>query len=200
MMRNVKKLDKDIAQFSSQQDKKINKLAWELITKQGIWKIPVPKKNGGEGLGWDEFVASAEGVTNTYKNFDFISSFITQASALYLLLQYGTEENKKRYLPFLIQGEIACISISKSNIKLKIDDQHIFFSSDVNQKALCDHINFERILYGIFSTNLALPLIGRLKEVVNKTDSSSVESFLNEISGSIETNIKNCRDTLRKHI
>ncbi len=126
MMRNLSKDQRKLYQQYSRLSEEMTSISelnqnmkysheyvWRLISSQGIWVLPMPKCYGGYGLGWQDCIAAFDGFFSNYPDINFLTLFISQVSALYVILQYGTEDIKQRYLPRLMQGEIAYLHISK---------------------------------------------------------------------------------------
>lgn len=113
-------LGKQIAEWSvtHQQEDTLFDNSWKLISKAGLWKLPVPIDDGGLGLSWQEWLIAMEGLASTYHDPKFCSLIINQISTLYLLLRYGTEKYKECYLPCLTSGEMASILIAEFHLPL----------------------------------------------------------------------------------
>ncbi len=101
-----------------QENKSSNENIWKLISKEGIWRLPIPRQYGGHGLSWQDCVVALDGFFSNYSDIKCFTLFMSQVSSLYLVSQYGTESVKTRYLPRLIQGEMACLVISECIQKL----------------------------------------------------------------------------------
>jgi len=110
--------------FSNSQEKEItNRIVWEIVTKKGIWKLPIPREYGGTGLNWHDCVIALDGIFSRYADTNMLSVFLSQVSSLYIILRYGTEQIKKKYLPKLINGEKTRFIISK-HIHHLLTDSH----------------------------------------------------------------------------
>lgn len=87
---------------------------WNQITKEGIWKIPVPEEYGGLGMSWWEFSAALEGLASRSTDLGFLLSIIAHIGCLRVLLLHGTEEQKHYYLNELMNGKIGATAITES--------------------------------------------------------------------------------------
>lgn len=101
-------------------EKSINENIWQILSKEGIWSLPIDKQYGGKALGWQACVVALDGFFSHCSNVNFLILSVSQISSLYLISQYGTSNIKKRYLPRLMHGEIGCLLLS----------DHQFFSQN----------------------------------------------------------------------
>lgn len=167
------------------QSKKNNELfhqyGWKLITKKGIWKLPIAKEHAGFGLTWQECFLAIEGLTSAFSNCEFFSYIVSQFGTLYLISQYASEENRQLYLPRLINGEISFAIFSE-----EINYENIFPSSKNRNLILCEYMNFKRILYGMQAIKITQPIIEKYKDILNQsTDGlSNSSSIINDIQRS----------------
>lgn len=88
---------------------------WEIITKEGIWKYPIPEKYGGYEKTWWEFTAALEGIASTSNDLGFLLSVIAHAGCLRVLLLHGTESQKHYYLNLLMNGKIGATAITEES-------------------------------------------------------------------------------------
>jgi alkylation response protein AidB-like acyl-CoA dehydrogenase len=91
-----------------------NKKGWDCLTRSGLWQLPIESQYGGIGLTWQAFAKAIEGLISSYHHLPFFRMLVSQAGAIYLMSKYGTDDQKQKYLPRLLQGEIACIAINES--------------------------------------------------------------------------------------
>lgn len=75
---------------------------WKGVAEMGWLGATVPEKYGGTGLGYLELVLIAQEIGRSLAAIPFGSSVYLATEAI---LQFGTEEQKQRYLPALSAGE-----------------------------------------------------------------------------------------------
>jgi alkylation response protein AidB-like acyl-CoA dehydrogenase len=80
---------------------------WRRCAEFGVQGLPVPKEYGGQGLGLPETIAAMEGLgygcAETALIFAINASTWTNTIPI---LRYGTEEQKRRWLPALCDGSV----------------------------------------------------------------------------------------------
>ncbi len=76
---------------------------WKGVAEMGWLGTAVPEEYGGTGLGYLELVLIAEELGRALAPIPFASSVYLATEAIQL---FGTEEQKKRYLPRLCSGEL----------------------------------------------------------------------------------------------
>ena len=110
------KLSREVAEFSkrSQGEVSLYKNIWSIISKEGIFGLAISKQYGGANLSWQDCVVAVDGFFSNYSSTEFLALIISQISSIYLIHQHGTESIKKKYLPRLIQGEVAVLSVSEN--------------------------------------------------------------------------------------
>jgi hypothetical protein len=86
---------------------------FDLITDYGIWRLPIAKIYGGQGLNWQDCIAAFYGLLSHDVMMEIIPSLIPHISALYFISNYATESIRQEYLPRLIKCEIAHLIIPK---------------------------------------------------------------------------------------
>ena len=80
---------------------------WCDLGASGLFGIHMPEEFGGKGLGLREFAAALEGFSRGCQDMGVLVSFVAQVGLVQAgLLSYGTEEQKQRWLPGLIRGEL----------------------------------------------------------------------------------------------
>lgn len=81
--------------------------AWRACAKFGIQGLPVPKEFGGSGADIITTVALMEGLGYACRDNGLIFSLNAQMWSLELpLMEFGTAEQKRRYLPGLVSGDL----------------------------------------------------------------------------------------------
>jgi hypothetical protein len=205
MMRHWNVKQERIYQAYKQLGKQLKKtdyknLNWELITREGIWKLPIPKKYSGAGFSWDDCVFAVKGLVNTCRDEKFFSSLISQFSVLYLLLQYGTETQKIICIPKLVLGETATVNIIDNNVS-SYHELNITISKDLNLSFLIpknssmfnDFINFKKLFYGILAAEFAFYVVDDCKEILNKSSPTDFGESIKNKYKETEKNIHHSR-------
>lgn len=106
---------KEIAPFV-EEDERTETFRPELIAKLGklgLTGIPLPEEYGGAGLGYAEYVAVIEELASV--NAGYAISVAVTGLAQVILSLYGSEEQKKKYIPKLASGQaIGSFSLSEA--------------------------------------------------------------------------------------
>jgi acyl-CoA dehydrogenase len=103
-----------VSDWESWRDRDLPPAAWKFIKEKGFWGMIIPKEFGGLGF-------------SAYAHSEIIMKLATRSSALAvtvmvpnslgpaeLLIHYGTEEQKKHYLPRLARGEeVPCFGLTE---------------------------------------------------------------------------------------
>jgi len=77
---------------------------WNRIAELGLIGLAVPKEYGGSGMGHLARMVAIEEISRVYPSWGaHLRGF---GLVPYLLLNHGTEEQKKKYIPRLVKGEI----------------------------------------------------------------------------------------------
>lgn len=80
---------------------------WRELGATGLFGLHMPLEWGGKGLGLREFAAALEGFSSGCQDMGILVSFVAQVGLVQAgLLSYGSEAQKQRWLPGLIQGEL----------------------------------------------------------------------------------------------
>lgn len=83
-----------------------NTEGWKQCAQFGLFGMPVPEEHGGLGLGLSEVIAVMEGLGYASKDQGLLFSINAHLWTNTIpILEYGTEEQKRRYLPRLASGE-----------------------------------------------------------------------------------------------
>jgi len=86
---------------------------WNTLAKLGIWRLPVPEEYGGMGMSWWEFASAFEGLATTAKDLGFLLSMVAHVGGIRVLMQYGSRDQKKTFLPLLMQGSVGATAITE---------------------------------------------------------------------------------------
>lgn len=84
----------------------LDRAGWQELTKVGFWKLPLPREYGGKEGSWWNFLAAFEGLALTVGDLGFLLSIIAHMGCVRVLMQYGTREQKARFVPMLTEGAI----------------------------------------------------------------------------------------------
>ncbi len=79
---------------------------WELLSNDGLWRIPVPERYGGEGRDWSALGGAFYELGRCSGRIGLCISLISQAGLVRLLLRFGTEEQRRRFVPLLSGGGV----------------------------------------------------------------------------------------------
>lgn len=88
---------------------------WREVTKAGLWKFPIPREYGGRGGSWWDFLAAFEGLSVTVGDLGFLLSIIAHVGCVRVLMQYGTREQKARFIPMLTEGAIGATASTEAS-------------------------------------------------------------------------------------
>ena len=86
----------------------------EQMKSLGLFGITVPEEYGGLGLDLLTYIGVVEELAYGWMSLSGIVN--THTIAAYLLVHHGSEEQKQRWLPRLVTGELrGCLSLSESD-------------------------------------------------------------------------------------
>jgi alkylation response protein AidB-like acyl-CoA dehydrogenase len=92
---------------SADREESFSREGWEHCAKFGILGLPVPAEYGGLGLGLPDLLAVMEGLGYASRDQGLLFSINAHLWTNTIpLLVYGTEEQKRRFLPPLSNGEL----------------------------------------------------------------------------------------------
>jgi hypothetical protein len=87
-------------------DEQFNREGWKQCAEFGLFRMPVPTEFGGLGLGLSELLAVMEGLGYAANDQGLLFSINAHLwTNIIPILTYGTEEQKRKYLPRLSSGE-----------------------------------------------------------------------------------------------
>lgn len=88
---------------------------WKKVADTGLFGICMPEEYGGAGLGIAEFGAALEGFSAGCQDMGVLVTLVAQVALVQsALVNYGTPEQCKTWLPELISGEkLACFAITE---------------------------------------------------------------------------------------
>src|SRR5579884_2935960 len=76
--------------------------SWRELAESGFWRIGVPREDGGSGGSWQDFATALEGLARTCGDLGFLLSLIAHAGFLRGVVEFGTREQRHRFLPRLM--------------------------------------------------------------------------------------------------
>lgn len=87
--------------------------SWEQLCAMGLWRFAVPKKYGGLDQTWWEFAAAFEGLASSCHDVGFLLSIVAHCGLIRAMLEFGTEAQRRRYLPMLMSGKIGATALTE---------------------------------------------------------------------------------------
>ncbi len=86
----------------------------EMVREMGLWAPQVPAEYGGAGLSLTEFAMVSEAVGASPLGHYLFGCHAPDAGNIEILIEYGTDEQKDKYLLPLVRGEIrSCFSMTE---------------------------------------------------------------------------------------
>ena len=86
----------------------------EMVREMGLWAPQVPAEYGGAGLSLAEFAMVSEAVGASPLGHYLFGCHAPDAGNIEILIEYGTDEQKDKYLLPLVRGEIrSCFSMTE---------------------------------------------------------------------------------------
>jgi acyl-CoA dehydrogenase len=84
------------------------------VKSMGLWAPQIPEAYGGQGLSLLEFASVAEELGRSPLGHYIFNAQAPDAGNMEILMQYGTDEQKQKYLDPLVKGEIrSCFSMTE---------------------------------------------------------------------------------------
>lgn len=94
-------------------DNEFNIQGWMELSNEGLWRLPVPDQYGGLDGTWWDLAAALEGLASTVGDLGFLLSIIAHVGCIRALLLYGSELQKARFLPDLLNSGIGATAITE---------------------------------------------------------------------------------------
>ncbi|MFZ5592612.1 MAG: acyl-CoA dehydrogenase family protein, partial [Bacillota bacterium] len=118
MLDMVRKLaQNELAPRAAHYDK-THEFPWENIRKMselGLMGVPIPEEWGGAGCDFLSYIITIEEISRACASTGVILAVHTSVGTMPILL-FGTEEQKKKYLPKLASGQwIGAFALTESN-------------------------------------------------------------------------------------
>ena len=162
---------------------------WDLLVTEGFWKLPISAEYGGANSGWEEFIQALEGFSSSYGDFNFLSLIISHACSIYLVLKCNDIKDRQLYLSNLIMGKSVFIyGEDKDWVDKKIINKSLVLAAGM----------FEKYLYSIVSSVIALNLINKLNTSIS--DYSSFKKVDLCTNKAAEAKLKNAQYMLRSYM
>lgn len=95
------------------EDNEFDIKGWIELSNEGLWRLPVPDQYGGLDGTWWDFAAALEGLASTVGDLGFLLSIIAHVGCIRALLLYGSELQKARFLPDLLNSGIGATAITE---------------------------------------------------------------------------------------
>ncbi|MEM1514442.1 MAG: acyl-CoA dehydrogenase family protein [Candidatus Bathyarchaeia archaeon] len=86
----------------------------EALTEAGFFGILIPEKYGGSGFGLKELILAVEELTKGGAGAGaYAQLLLPEVFGGVTLVKHGTEEQKEKYLPRIVKGEVACLALTE---------------------------------------------------------------------------------------
>lgn len=89
--------------------------SWQALSEAGFWEIPVPSAYGGQDGTWWDFVAALEGLATTTRDLGFLLSIIAHIGLIRSIMEFGTEQQQRSFLPLLMGGAVGATAITEAS-------------------------------------------------------------------------------------
>ncbi|HMB09657.1 acyl-CoA dehydrogenase family protein [Saliniramus sp.] len=96
-------------------ERSFDRAAWDMISRAGLWRIPVPLEEGGLGGSWADCAAAMEGVASTAGDLGFLITMLGHVGSLRVLLEEGTLQQKARWLPQIMEGQVGITAMTEAS-------------------------------------------------------------------------------------
>jgi len=93
----------------------LDRTAWRALADDGLWRVPVPKDLGGDGLSWWDFCASLEGIVRGGMDLGFCLSLIAHAGFVRSVVEFGGDYHHRVALPELMSGAVGATALTELN-------------------------------------------------------------------------------------
>lgn len=96
-------------------DGSFDRATWDRMSREGLWRIPVPKDLGGLGGSWTDCAAAMEGVASTAEDLGFLVTMLGHVGSLRIILEEGSTEQKARWLETIMQGHVGVTAMTEAS-------------------------------------------------------------------------------------
>lgn len=86
---------------------------WKRVSDAGMWRLAVPRDNGGLGASWAHFAAALEGLASTAGDLGFLISTLGHIGSLRVVINEGNSRQKARWLEPLMRGDIGVTAMTE---------------------------------------------------------------------------------------
>ncbi len=87
--------------------------SWKELCQTDFWEMIIPREYGGKGDNWWDFTAAIEGIASRAMDSGFLLTLVSQLGMVRGLSLYGTEEQKQKYFPKILGGDISATAIAE---------------------------------------------------------------------------------------
>jgi isovaleryl-CoA dehydrogenase len=110
-------LGREVAKNAALHDRNcsFDRPAWDTISKAGLWRIPVPREEGGLGGSWADCAAAMEGIASTAGDLGFLITMLGHVGSLRVLLEEGSARQKARWLPQIMAGRVGITAMTEAS-------------------------------------------------------------------------------------
>jgi len=110
-----KKVGQSVSERALHHDREgtLDEFSWRMLADMNLWRIPVRSELGGLGGTWLECVECLEEVARECEDLGFLITSLGHIGSLRLLCDYGDEEQKHRWIPGLLKGNIAVTAMTE---------------------------------------------------------------------------------------
>ncbi|MHA3020226.1 acyl-CoA dehydrogenase family protein [Mycobacterium sp. BMJ-28] len=88
--------------------------SWRELASEGLWRLAVPKRFGGDGGTWWDFVSAFEGIAVGGRDLGFALSLVAHAGLIRSMLTFCTDDQIRHYLPILIEGGVGATALTET--------------------------------------------------------------------------------------
>jgi alkylation response protein AidB-like acyl-CoA dehydrogenase len=89
--------------------------SWKELAELGLWLVPIPKEFGGFNGSWQDFGYLMYKLAIHGDDLGFSLSAVAHAGLIRVLLRWGSEEQKREYLPRLCSGAIGATAVTEKH-------------------------------------------------------------------------------------
>ncbi|MGX7828036.1 acyl-CoA dehydrogenase family protein [Actinokineospora sp. 24-640] len=95
------------------EDGRFDPKLWTRLAEEGFWTSHLPVDLGGEGGTLWEFLAGLEGLAVGADDSGFVLSAVAHAGLMHVLLEHGTDDQRRRLLPALATGAVGATAATE---------------------------------------------------------------------------------------
>jgi alkylation response protein AidB-like acyl-CoA dehydrogenase len=87
--------------------------SWRKVSEAGIWRLPVPREQGGLGGTWSEAVSLLEHLASTAGDLGFLVTAVGHIGALRVIVEEATPRQQEKWLDSLMRGVIGVTAMTE---------------------------------------------------------------------------------------